>query len=200
MPTLLKRASVVGNIGTGWANTQNAVDAGTATFATWNISQLTATGSVDLSGFDFSTIPAEAVITSVSIRVKGYVNQTGRHQAPLAELFVGGVSRGGAQTLSPHVNTTTNIYTAFTRTMTAAELRAGNFFVRFTARRGDSTLAANTYLDWCEITVDYAVAAESAQVWNGTSWQVPEIWNGTRWVPGSEAEVWNGTQWIPLNG
>lgn len=195
MPTLTKRATVVGNVVSTWTNTPNAVDAGTATFATWAVTTANGTGSLDLSGFDFSALPDDAVISSVSIRVKGYVSNTTRMLAPLAELFVGGVSRGGTNTLAPHQTTTTTVYTEFTETMTVAELKAGNFFVRFTARRGTATQAANTNLDYIEIDVTYT-RPEVVSAWNGTDWVLPEFWNGTSWR--ADAEVWNGTRWIPI--
>lgn len=195
MPTVTKRATVVGNVVSTWTNTPNAVDAGTATFAQWAVTTANATGSLDLSGFDFSALPDDAIISSVSIRVKGYVSNTTRMLAPTAALFVGGVQRGTTDTLAPHVTTTTNIYTVLTETMTVAELKAGNFFVRFTARRAGVTQAANTNLDYIEIDVTYT-RPEVVSAWNGTDWALPQFWNGTQWR--ADAEVWNGTRWIPI--
>ena len=104
--------------GTTWANQANATGSTTSTYATWTNSTNGGTGSISYNGFGtWSDIPEGSVINSVSVTIKGYVNNSSRIASQSARLFIGATAKGtGVTTLSPNSTSSSNIYTTIVYT------------------------------------------------------------------------------------
>ena len=149
--------SVQGTTGTTWASTTNATGATTGTVATFTSSASSATGTIELRGFNLTAIPAGSTINSVTVAVRGYVNNTGRMLAPLGQLFSGGSAIGAQDTMTPLLtttNTTTDSWNP-TVTPTLAQLQAPTFAVVITARKAANTQSGVQNIDTVQVTVDY---------------------------------------------
>lgn len=156
MPTVTDDAGTATVVTSTWSTTANATGAQNATFAVWAVTTSGATGQLDLSGYDFSSIPVGATITDVNVSVGEYVSNTARMLAPQAQVMDGATTIGAVETLA--LTTTTTNVSVFTPSVlpTRTQLLSSTFKVRFTARRAANTQAANTNLDFISVEVVYS--------------------------------------------
>ena len=151
-----------------WTTAANATGDTTGTYATWTSNASGGSASLDLSGFDFSTIPAGSTVNSVTITVRSWVNNVARVTSQAAQLMDGATVIGAAQALTNSTTTTTE--TAFTRTPTLAQLKSSGLKVRYTAQRAAVTQSATANVDRVSVSVTYTTPAPDA----GT----PNVGNG----------------------
>lgn len=156
MTTFVSRGKTgVVTSGTTWAATANLTDgtppANPATYATWTSIVSAAVGYIEVSGFDFSTLPYGATITSVTMTVRHLVSSaavipTITYQAYLGATPIGSPTAGTATTAA-HDDTVTFA-------ITEAQLRAGTLKVRATATRAAVTTSAVWSVDHIDVTVN----------------------------------------------
>lgn len=158
MPTLNARASVVGTTtNTTWNTTANAVDGAfgvnNATYCNWTNTTANAVGTIELSfGSQFSSIPAGAVINSVSVTLRHYESNTTRLANVQFQLWDGATAIGSIFTATRATSARSDT-TTFVPTLT--QVKSGTFKVRVTATRFNGTQAGIFYLDYVDVVVDY---------------------------------------------
>jgi len=107
-------------------------------------------------GFDFSDIPENAIITSVSCRVKGYINTTNSSRITTRTIaaYNGTTQKGSTSTIS----TNTNAITLSVGSWTKAELQ--NAKIGIHVIRGTSNISSNYHVRFygATMTVDYSVS------------------------------------------
>lgn len=119
--------------------------------------------------FDFSDIPADATITSVSAKAKGYVNTTNSSRVTTRQmqLATGTTLKGSALTLS--TSTSEQTFSS-TGTWTRAELNSAG--IRYYVKRGTSNTSSNYQLRMYGATMtvnyEYEEIAYSITVSNST--------------------------------
>ena len=149
-------SSIAASVGT-WGTTANAYDGATGTtpntYATWTSTTSGATASIDVGGYDFSTVVAAVdTLNSVTVRARQNVNNVTRIPTITFQPFDGATAIGSAQTITP--STTTNEASA-TFPVTLAQLRSANFKVRITFTRAAVTQSATANVDHLEVSADY---------------------------------------------
>jgi len=143
--------------GATWATATSAVDgtppANPATYATWTSAVSAAVGYIEVSGYDFSSIPAGATITSVTVKLRHLENNTGRFTTVVWQVYDGATTIGAAQTCTMATSARDD---AAVRTPTLAQLQSATFKVRATATGAASTQSRIFSVDHIDVTVVYA--------------------------------------------
>jgi hypothetical protein len=156
----VRGATVLGTNGTTWATTANAVDGtfgvNNATYATWTSATSGATAYIEISNFDFSAVPSNATLNSVTVYARQYVNHATRIPTIQFSLWDGATQIGSTQTVT--ASTTANTASA-TFNPTYAQLQSANLKVRVYFARAAVTQSQIAYVDYADITADYTVPA-----------------------------------------
>lgn len=144
--------------GTTWANTANAVDgtppANPATYATLTSSTSAAVGTLDVAGFDFSTVVGSGdTLTSVTVGIRHLENNTGRFASVRYQPFDGSTAIG-TQATATLATAARDDSTTFP--VTLAQLRSAGFKVRVTVTGASSTQSRVFSLDHVNVTADYS--------------------------------------------
>jgi hypothetical protein len=163
VPILTKYATGATVVTSTWGTTTNAVGSTAATYATWAVTTANSSGTLDLTGYSFSDVVTDETINSVTVGVRHHVSSTARLLASQFQLYDGNTALGTLQT-GTLTGTTTHEDTFTVTGLTWAQLRSGNLKVRFIARRGASTQAAATNLDFAYISLDYGFTPPSGHV------------------------------------
>lgn len=158
MPSITEYASAAS--GTSWTNATNA-NAEDATNATYTIAVKNTTGNVNiLSNFGFdSSLPADAIITSVTLEVSHFVSSTGGIAHLESALALNGTP-GTFNTDSTEPTTATAVvYSNHARpgggTWTRADLLDAVFTVQLRARSGNSATSVVYSWDYARVVVVY---------------------------------------------
>jgi hypothetical protein len=142
--------------GTTWAALTSAVDgtppANPATYATWTNAVSSAVGYIEVSGYDFSSIPAGSTITSVTVTLRHLENNTGRFTSVVWQVYDGATTIGAAQTCTLATGARDD---AAVRTPTLAQLQSATFKVRATATGAANTQSRIFSVDHIDVTVVY---------------------------------------------
>lgn len=180
MTTLRARASVF--TAPDFTSTANATDpVGDNTWASWTNATRRGTTTGTFSGFDFSSIPGNATITSVTVEMRHYVSNTG----DMNTVVVDGTSV--AYTTAPAVvskDLGTTLPTSIDVVWT----------------RGNNTRSTTCYVDWLEVVVEYTEFPGSTfRAWTGSAWTPGTLkrWNGSIWEP-AQVMRWNGSTWVEV--
>jgi hypothetical protein len=148
--------------GSTWAGAANFAGTDDGTVATFTSSVSSATGTIDPSGFDFSSIPAGATINNVTVRVNTFCNVTGRCLASQYQVMDGATTIGAVAT-GTLTTTTTNVDQFNPSVLpTLAQLQSATFKVRCTARKAASTQSGIISFDFIEVIVDYTAPVDVA--------------------------------------
>lgn len=152
--------------------------------------------------FDFSSIPENAVITSVSAQVKCSISntQSSRVSTRTAQLYAGDTAKG-----SPHsLANTTTIFLLSGGTWTRAEL--DELKLKLIAVRGSSSTTSNYYIRFygATVTVDYEYddeqggAASKVRVKTSGAWVTPTkvlVKQSGSWIEATDILVKDGGTW-----
>jgi hypothetical protein len=172
-------ATVNGN-GT-WATATNAVGSGATTYAVWTSSTDGGEGYLDCS-VDLTSVPSGATIDLVTISVRHKIANAARMDAAVAQAFSGGTGIGSPSTLTESTSDHTD---TFNITATAAQLRASDFMVRYTAHHSHgNSQSSTTSLDWISVYVEYTSGSTTT-----TDYRNP----GTQASSGTEAQTLSAT-------
>ena len=172
MATLAQRGSgTPATSGTTWTTTTNAVDgaAGTnpATYAVWTSTTSGATAYIEISGYSFASIPADATLNSISVSARHFENNITRIPTVAFQVYDGATTIGASQTCT--VATTARNDTA-TRNPTIAQLKSATFKVRITATRAAVTQSATFNVDYIDVTADYTSPVKQGSATTAHAW------------------------------
>lgn len=139
-----------------------------------------------LRGFNFSDIPANAVINSFTVKLKAYENggSTGSSYVPRLVNNTSTIS-GSATAITTTVSVHT--FTGVTATWETIKGYGNNFGIRINCRRASRNTQAKFWVYGAEILVDYTIPVDEDKVYfkdNGAWVEVSEVYkkiNGT-WV------------------
>lgn len=133
--------------------------------------------------FDTSSIPANAVINSVTVKAKFSVNSTTNITEVSVQAATGTTLKGSANTT---MSTTATVYTLTAGTWTRAELDDARLFLSFTRKSGGGS--RYFYFYGAELIVDYTEPAQETD-----TLYVKQ--NGS-WVEVAEAYVKQNGAWV----
>jgi hypothetical protein len=146
--------------GTTWASATNAVDgtppANPATYATMTSTTSGAVATIEISGYDFSTvIPGTATLPGnlITVSLRHFENNTGRFASVAFQPFDGATALGVQQTASLNASAVTAQQT-FACTM--AQLRSATFKVVVTITGAASTQSRVFSIDHVDVSATYA--------------------------------------------
>ena len=159
--------------GTTWTTVTNAVDGAVgsnpATYAVFTNATNGGTGYIEIGNYAFSSLPADATITSVTVSVRSTVSNTGRWTSIRFQPYDGATAIG---TLFTGTLTTSASNDTTTFPVTVAQLKSATFKIRVTALHAANTQSGTMSIDYADVTVVYSAPAK-----NGTG----TISNG--WAP-----------------
>ena len=158
----------VSNANNAYANTDST---NYATFQTTNNS--TSSRYIYLRGFNFNDIPSGAVISSFTVKIKGYESgaNTGTSYAPR---LANGTSALSNTTASQNFSTSSRTITIPTGALTWTDIvnYGSNFTIQVNARRNSRNTASYVYIYGAEIEVTYTTPTQrtitSTLTGNGT--------------------------------
>lgn len=156
-PVYVPSSGSVAGSGT-WASLANAEGSGTGTFTTWTSTTSGATAKWDGIGFDFSTLPAGAVLDSFFVEIQHKESSTTVISALSAQLSVNSVNVGSAQTLTRGTTSALSTFTISTGLPTTAILISTGANVIVTATHNASTTSGVESIDFARITVNYHIS------------------------------------------
>jgi len=145
--------------GTTWASVTNAVDGNPpaipVTYATMTSTTSGAVATIEVSGYDFSTvIPGTAtLIGNITVQVRHFENNTGRFATIDFQPYDGSTPLSSAQpvTLSASAVTAQQIFS-----VTLAQLRSATFKIRITITGAASTQSRIFSLDHIDVSATYS--------------------------------------------
>jgi hypothetical protein len=156
--TLVRRGSgTPATTGTTWTTVTNAVDgtppANPATYAVFTNAVAAGTGTIDVSNYDFSTVPAGATIISVNVSVRHVCGSPlSRWTSVQFQPFDGATAIGTIQT---GTLSTTARNDAANFPVTLAQLKSATFKVRVTAIHNGTT-SSTFSVDHADVTAVYS--------------------------------------------
>lgn len=164
MATIRLIPSTIYNGASSYVSISNASNAyyntdHTSSYATiQNTYSSTSSRYVYVRGFNFSDIPSNAVISSFTIKVRGYESglATGSSYAPT---LANGTSALSNTTASENFGTSTKVITVPTGSLTWGDITnyGSDFGIRLNVRRNNRNTASYIYLQGAEIEVTYTV-------------------------------------------
>lgn len=182
MPVLSSNPSSVVSAG-AWLTTTNVYTSDN-TYATNTGATQNTEYAMEVGGFNFSAIPADATINSVTVTIEIKTGTNNRAQVK-GELFDGTTALTPILALTNLTATDTN-YT-FTPTATLAQLKSANLKVRITNKRIVSQ-ASTTSLDYVKIDVNYTVNPKTSTLTDTFDTQIApatwSTWGSTVWEAG----------------
>jgi hypothetical protein len=157
--TLTKRGSgTPATTSTVWASATNAVDgtppANPATYATWTNSTSSAVGTIEVSGYDFSSVPGTATAITVIATHRGLVNNTGRVTSISMQVMDGATTIGSATSVA--LNTSAASVSSPSISVTLAQLQSATFKVRITITHAANTQSLVYSLDQVDVAATYS--------------------------------------------
>jgi hypothetical protein len=156
--TIVRRGSgTPATTGTTWTTVTNAVDgtppANPATYAVFTNAVAAGTGTIDVSGYDFSSVPAGSTITSVNVSIRQLCGSpTSRWTSVQYQPFDGATAIG---TIQSGTLSTTARNDAANFPVTLTQLKSGTFKIRVTAIHNGTT-SSTFSLDHADVTVVYS--------------------------------------------
>lgn len=160
-------------------------------YASLKITSGTSNGYVAYGGFDFSGIPSNATINSVTIKIKSSVSNTSRMTTATAQARKGTTLVGGALDFK---NTSASARTITAGTWSRADL--DNLNVYITIKRSSTMYTPYAYIYGMDVTVDYTVPEDKLLVKDSGSYkQVTKAYkkiNGS-WIEQDKKNLFNTT-------
>ena len=112
-----------------------------------------------LKGFNFSTVPSDATVNSISIKIKGYESGLSTSTTYAPRLYNNTSTITGASAASSNFGTSTSTITVpYTGTWDTLSGYGSDLGIRLTIRRSSRNTQGYLYIYGAEITVDYTVA------------------------------------------
>lgn len=171
------------------------------TYATLtNTRTATTTYYVYIRGFNFSSVPADAVVSSVTIKIKG--RQTGLNTSTnYAPTLANSQTAWSGTTASEQFGSTTKTITVPTGTYSWSDIKGygKNFGIRVSVRRTSSNTQGYLYIYGAEILVNYTLPGSMpVRVKSNGSWvqaQKVLVKDGGTWKEASGIKAKSGGSW-----
>lgn len=171
---------------TSYPITRAYTNTSSTTYTQLNVSKKNTTGTAYFTGFDFSTIPANATIVSVTIKARCMVSSTSYISSASVQAYKGSSAVGSASNFR---TTTATTYTLSSGTWSRADL--DNLRIFFSATRGNTNSTCYMRIYGMDVTVVWDAPTEQMYTKvNGTWTAVSEVYkkvNGS-WVLQSTLE------------
>lgn len=159
MPILTKRATNATPLSGLWASISNAYDTGNLTFATWTSVEPNEVGAVNLLNYDFSTIPNNASLNSITCTVGHNETTPGRFANATVAFYIDNeqISNKVLLSLSGATANTSTVTIPLLNILniTVDKIKNPGFKVIFEAIRYNGTTSSTAYLDYVDINVNY---------------------------------------------
>jgi len=157
--TLVRRgAGTPATTGTTWSTVTNAVDgtppANPATYAVLTNAVSSGVGSIDVTGYDFSSVPAAATLVSVTATIRSLVSNASRWTSGSLQAMVNAAAVGTAKAMT--INTSATNDTTVNIPVTVAQLKDATFLMRATLTHAANTQSGTWSIDHIDVTVVYA--------------------------------------------
>ena len=160
----------------------------------------TSTYYVYIRGFNFTSVPSDATVTSVTIKIKGW--QTGLNTAVnYAPTLANSQTAWSGTTASEQFDSSVKTITVPTGTYTWSDIKGygNNFGIRVTVRRTNSNTQGYLYIYGAEILVNYTIPGSMpVRVKNSGSWATPTkllVKQSGSWVEASGIKAKSGGSW-----
>jgi len=178
-----------GTTATGWTTPANAVGAPNA-----QVAYTSATSALAVTMAGFAALPADAVLTHVSLLVRGYHNVTGGTLSITLPEAVTPATVYGPLTLPTTAQGVVEVEVPLTE-VTAERLKRDTW--RASLVRGGTAGQAAVDAVWTVVAYALPGAVVRAKRWDGSAWVDSEMkyWNGTSWVTGT-VKRWDGGAWV----
>ena len=150
---------------TSYPITRAYTNTSSTTYAQLNCSKKNAAGSVYFTGFDFSAIPTNATIVSVTIKVKCMVSSTSYITSASVQAYKGNSAVGSSNNFR---TTTATTYTLTSGTWSRTDL--DNLKIYFTATRGNTNSTCYMRIYGMEVTVVWDAPTEQLYTKVNGSW------------------------------
>lgn len=124
------------------------------TYCQLNVSK-SKTGSIYLTGFDLSSIPSNAIINSVTVKVRCMISSTNYITAATVQASSGATLKGSS---ASYRSTTNSVYTLSGGSWTRAEL--DDFRVYFTAKKSNTNSTAYMRIYGMDVSVSWELPSE----------------------------------------
>lgn len=194
--TVLAISTTGSTFGGGTTNAANAYTNSSSTnYAQYNLTTGTAgiKEELYLTGYDFSSIPSNATINSVTIKIKTQINSTSYVAASSCQAYSGTTKKGSSTSLQ---NTAAAQYTLSSGTWTRAELDDLRLYFTLTrsSSNGSRSRAAYIRIYGTEVIVDWTAAPDDGPqlmfrqsgTWAGVSKVFKKVNNA--WVEQTDLE------------
>lgn len=163
MATLAQRGSgtPVTN-GATWTTVTNAVDGAVgsnpATYAVFTNAVSSGTGYIEIGGYSFTGLPADATLTSITVSVRSLVSNVARWTSLRFQPYDATTAIG---TLFTGTLTTTAANDTTTFTPTLAQLKSSTFKIRITLVHAANTQSGTASIDYADVTANYSALLKS---------------------------------------
>ena len=149
------------NIANAYTNTSST------TYAQLTLSKKNGTSAIYFTGFDVSSIPSNATITSVSAKMRNMVSSTSYITAFTFQAYNGTTAMGSAATARSTSATTYTLGNAGTWTRAMLD----NFRLYVTGKKSNVNNTAYTRIYGIELVVTYEVPNEQLYIKDGGAWK-----------------------------
>ena len=140
-------------------------DTSSTTYTQLNVSKKNATGTVYFTGFNFSDIPSNATIVSVTIKAKCMVSSTSYITSASVQAYKGSSAVGSSNNFR---TTTATTYTLTSGNWSRTDL--DNLKIYFTATRGSTNSTCYMRIYGMEVTVVWDAPTEQLYTKVNGSW------------------------------
>lgn len=157
-------------------------------YAQLTLSKKNSTSTMYFSGFDFSAIPSNATIQSVTVKFKGMVNSTSYVSAATVQAYAGATAKGSSTSFR---TTSATAYTLSAGTWTRSELDNLKLYISAKAANNNNTKYIRVYGMDVAVTWDAPAETDSAYIKQGGVWReaVPYIKRSGAWVQVSPRDI-----------
>ena len=167
-------------INSSYPITRAYTNTSSTTYTQINVSKRNSTGTFSFTGFDFSSIPANAIISSVTVKFKGMVSSTSYISAATVRAQKNGTNVGSATSFR---STSASTYTLSVGTWSRADL--DNFSLYISATRGNTNNTSYVRIYGMDVSV----------VWDAPTEQLFYKENGT-WTAASKVYKKVNGSWV----
>jgi hypothetical protein len=155
--TTVKRGSgTPATTGTSWGTVTSAVDgtppANPATYAIFTNAVSSGVGTIEVSGYDFSAIPAGATIISAQASIRHLCSVVAGWTSGVIQAFDGATAIGSTLTVTLATSARNDVLSF---TPTVAQLQSATFKIRATLTHAANTTSRTFSIDHIDVTVVY---------------------------------------------
>ena len=157
--TLVRRgAGTPATTGTTWSTVTSAVDgtppANPATYAVFTNAVSGGVGTIEVSGYDFSSIPAGATIVSAQASIRHVCQNTSGFTTGAVQAMDGATNIGSSANVTMATSARNDVVNF--NAVTVAQLQSATFKLRLTLTHAANTTSRTFSVDHIDVTVVYS--------------------------------------------